>query len=168
MQTIDTPNKQIGRGKFKPEIIVLHRGEGPFNSIISWFQNPKSQVSAHFVISKDGYIVNMVDTNDTAWHAGKTINAKKEVLKEGVNPNQYTIGIELEGYAIDYPTINQALATAATIKQLSAKYGIPLNNQHVIPHWWINGAKTCPGVKLDIDALIYMAKILFPTKDLNK
>ena len=37
----------------------------------SWFQNPTSKVSAHYVVEQDGSVVQMVSEDDTAWHNGK-------------------------------------------------------------------------------------------------
>ena len=57
--------------------------------VISWFNNPTAQVSAHYSIGKDGRIVQHVRDEDRAWHAGKS-------QWQGVdNVNDFALGIEL-------------------------------------------------------------------------
>nr|WP_072774986.1 N-acetylmuramoyl-L-alanine amidase [Desulfitobacterium chlororespirans] len=34
-------------------------------------QNPASQVSSHYLVLKDGRILQLVKDEDTAWHAGQ-------------------------------------------------------------------------------------------------
>ncbi len=87
----ESPNKQIGRRGFKPEAIVIHITQGNFSGANSWLRNPKSQVSCHFLTKRDGYIEQIVAVENTAWHAGIVKNAKWSLLKDGVNPNLYTI-----------------------------------------------------------------------------
>jgi len=80
-----------GWGK-KPVLIVVHWVAGSFNSCIRTFEEGLRQASAHFVISKNGDVVQMVDLKNRAWHAGKS-----ETKDFGPYCNNYSIGIELEG-----------------------------------------------------------------------
>ena len=48
-------------------------------------------VSAHFLIKRNGEIIQFVSTQDRAWHAGVSAFAEQD------NCNDYSIGIELEG-----------------------------------------------------------------------
>lgn len=81
MNFIPSPNKSSRKGK-RPTHIVIHAMGGSFNGSISWFSNPKSKVSAHYLVSKTGESVQMVQDKDKAWHVNKA--------------NAWTIGIELE------------------------------------------------------------------------
>lgn len=63
--------------------VVMHIMGGSTVAADNWFHNPSSQVSAHFGISVDGHLIQWVDTDDRAWHAG------------AANPNYY--GVETEG-----------------------------------------------------------------------
>ena len=65
---VASPNYSKGR-KGKIEFLVIHALSGFYESGITWFKNPKSQVSAHYVISKKGEITQCVKDSDTAWHA---------------------------------------------------------------------------------------------------
>lgn len=76
----------------KPVGIIVHWVAGSFNSCLRTFQDGTREASAHFVISKHGEVIQMVDLKNRAWHAGKSSTADY-----GNECNQYTIGIELEG-----------------------------------------------------------------------
>ena len=95
-------------------LIVIHVGEGSFDSIIRWFQNPISRVSAHYVISREGKIVSMVDEENIAWHAGNWLF------------NQVSVGIELEGYTKEKGTFTQEMyfALSRLLRHLIQKWKI--------------------------------------------
>ncbi len=53
------------------KLVVIHWTAGSFNSCLRWFQAPNNKrSSAHYVISELGKIVQMVDEESVAWHAG--------------------------------------------------------------------------------------------------
>lgn len=73
-----------------PLYLVIHYTAGSsLEGAVNWFLNPQAQASAHLVIGRDGTVVQMVDFNKKAWHAGKSIWGNLEGL------NSYSIGIEL-------------------------------------------------------------------------
>jgi len=106
-----TPNYAVGTTK--KIAVVLHFTLGAYSGAVSWLLNSNrpNRSSSHFVIGRNqGEITQLVKLTDIAWHAGGISNpnerAKKVMLKnlDGsfVNPNQYTIGIELAaGYDVD-------------------------------------------------------------------
>lgn len=106
-----TPNYAVG--PTKKIAVVLHFTLGAYRGAVEWLSNANrpNRSSAHFVIGRNqGEIVQLVKITDIAWHAGGISNpndrAKKIMLKNldasYVNPNQYTIGIELAaGYDVD-------------------------------------------------------------------
>ena len=49
-------------------------------------------VSSHFLIKRDGRVVQFVDTDQRAWHAGESVCLGRERV------NDFSIGIELEGW----------------------------------------------------------------------
>lgn len=51
------------------------------------------QVSAHFIIDRDGKIVQLVDEYDRAWHAGVSCMPFEGDKRDGVN--HFSLGIEL-------------------------------------------------------------------------
>ena len=71
--------------------IVIHTVEGSYQGCISWFRNPASRVSAHYVVSLRGDITKMLRDSDMGWHC-----------RSG---NPYSIGIENEGFASSKPAL---------------------------------------------------------------
>jgi len=106
-----TPNYAVG--PTKKIAVVLHLTLGAYAGAVSWLLNANrpNRSSSHFVIGRnEGELTQLVKLADIAWHAGNVSNpnerAKKIMLKnlDGsyVNPNQYTVGIELAaGYDVD-------------------------------------------------------------------
>ena len=70
--------------------IVIHAtASSTLEGVISWFNDPAVQLSAHYTIGKDGRIVQHVRDEDRAWHAGKS-------EWKGVSGlNDYGLGVEL-------------------------------------------------------------------------
>jgi N-acetyl-anhydromuramyl-L-alanine amidase AmpD len=90
-------NFQQGRpAGFMPEAIVLHRTGGSRDFFRARFNDPMAAVSAHYVVSRDGLVDQYVLESDTAFHAGTVAGATWPRLRPNVNPNFYTIGIELK------------------------------------------------------------------------
>ena len=159
-QIIKSPNHWKERKGYKPEAIVIHITDGAKEGVKSWFLNPASQVSAHYLICKDGDIINFVSEKDTAWHCGIIKNPKWGLLKNRVNPNYYTIGLEFEGFNHEQLTFQQLVIGAWLLFKISASWGIALDFEHVIPHNWVNGSKACPGQGINLGYLIRLAKLL--------
>lgn len=160
-------NYTKGRSGYHIEGVVIHSMVGTQAGSISWFKNPDAKASAHYCISKSGEIVRTVKDEDFAWHAGR-VSVKYEnmpfVLKDnwdaGVkNPNFYTIGIELEDNKDvhwNYPEV-QMEALRDLIKDLSAKYNIPLKRSHIIMHKEVDPEwKSDPIGNFSIDKLMIM------------
>jgi N-acetyl-anhydromuramyl-L-alanine amidase AmpD len=110
------------------------------------FQNPSSQVSAHYGVSLDGSIVQWVKEEDTAWQAGEwTVNLT-------------SIGIEHEDGG-DFNGIRpDALYTASAklVRTISLNYGIPIDRQHIVGHREVHPT-ACPDA-LDIDRIVREAQ----------
>jgi len=104
--------------------IVLHGTESSSaQSAIGHFKNPASQVSAHYIIGRDGLIYQMVDERYIAWHC------------RGANGS--SVGIELVARAEQRITDIQAEALIALL--------IDVMDRHVIPRWQITGHNYTPG-----------------------
>ncbi|MES1227636.1 MAG: N-acetylmuramoyl-L-alanine amidase [Armatimonadota bacterium] len=88
---VDSPNFGHRAKDTDIDTIVLHHTAGPtLGGTVNWFKDTKSQVSAHFVVGKDGSIVQMVNQFERAWHAG----ASKDAWGRG-DVNSRSIGIEI-------------------------------------------------------------------------
>jgi len=147
----------------KPEAIVIHIMEGSLAGTDTWFASRESQVSAHYSVGKSGEVHQYVDEPDTANHAGIVehptwVGLKRDSRGKPINPNCYTIGIEHEGRDGDLFTDAQYEATAALIADISARWHIPIDPLHVIPHHAIRASKPCPGSGCDFTRLIEMAQ----------
>lgn len=85
------PSKNFTKAKAREiTCVVLHAtATSGMNSPLDWLANPASKVSAHYLIGKDGYCVQLVNEDDIAWHAGESEwKGRKHV-------NGFSIGIEL-------------------------------------------------------------------------
>jgi AmpD protein len=117
-----------------------------FTNRLDWSAHPyfeqirDAEVSAHFVIHRDGATVQFVSVADRAWHAGRSSWQGRD------NCNDYSVGIELEGLE-DTPfepaqycalaSLLQALAQAWPITQIAG-------HEHVAP-----GRKRDPGTAFE-------------------
>lgn len=111
-----SPNYNSRSGTAVREVIQ-HTTEGSFSGAISWFKNPASDVSAHYVLSSSGQVVQMVRESNRAWHAG--------------NHNSHAIGIEHAGYANNPSTWTSAIVnkSAAITRSICARYaGVTCTN----------------------------------------
>ena len=98
------------------------------------------EVSAHFVIRRDGELVQYVSTERRAWHAGRSQWAGRD------NVNDVSIGIELEGLEGGLFEPVQYRALASLLRALRRHYPITqvVGHEHVAP-----GRKCDPGPGFD-------------------
>ncbi len=116
------------------DIIVVHVAQGSYSGTIGWFEKPRSNVSAHYVVNRNGKVAQCVRNEDIAWHAGDW------------SYNRRSIGIEHAGYASEPKTARQYRSSARLSAYLSRRFGIPVDRRHVIGHRDVPGANmTCPG-----------------------
>ena len=102
------------------------------------------RVSSHFLIRRDGTLVQYVPCDKRAWHAGASSWKGRERC------NDFSIGIELEG-SDDVPFSEPQYATLAELTQsLFKRYGILeiVGHSDIAP-----GRKTDPGPWFDWDRL---------------
>jgi hypothetical protein len=145
-------NFSRGRAGHRPEAIVIHIMDGTLAGTDSWFNDPASRVSAHYGIGRSGQLHQYVREADSAHHAGTVVRPSWPLLKPRVNPNFYTLGIEHEGRGADPNPWPGAMlqASLALARDLAARWSIPLDPDHVIPHWAIRANKpNCPGIDMD-------------------
>lgn len=86
---IESPNKGGAFATGEPKYIIEHYTAGPsLAGTIRSFSDPARQASSQLIIDRDGTIVQMVDLNRVAWHAGIS-------SWEGISSmNLHSIGIE--------------------------------------------------------------------------
>jgi N-acetylmuramoyl-L-alanine amidase len=124
---------------------VLHyTGSLTAESPIRWFQNKASAVSAHYVVGRDGKIVQMVHEEDVAWHAGHSAMAPRAVPPGEPNVNDFSIGIEMVGTMDSGFTDRQLASVYELVAQIVSRYQI--HPDRVVGHIHI-----APGRKIDPD-----------------
>lgn len=98
------------------------------------------RVSAHFLILRNGEIMQFVSANDRAWHAGASCFAGRERC------NDFSIGIEMEGTDFQPFEAGQYAALAALTASLRERYALAYvaGHEHIAP-----GRKTDPGPCFD-------------------
>jgi len=167
-----SPNNWPGRAGYKPEAIVIHIMEGTLQGTDAWFSSISSQVSSHYGIGKRGEIHQYVQEDAVAWHAGRVAVPSWKLLKEAVNPNIYTIGIEHEGYAGEVWTQEMKNSSADLIADICKRWNIPVDREHIIGHYEINSLYklNCPSLdKVIIDVIIKLVKErLEPPKNIKE
>ena len=84
----------FGRGGLVPEGTVIHytAGGGALGTA-RWFSKREARVSAHFVVGRDGTVIQCVELDKKAWHAGASEMAYRGETRSDVN--RFTIGIEM-------------------------------------------------------------------------
>jgi len=117
-----------------------------FTNRLDWDAHPYYQqirgatVSSHFLIRRDGELLQFVSCEDRAWHAGRSSWQGRE------NCNDYSIGIELEGLEGELFETEQYAVLAALLQALAQRYPLQAvaGHEHVAP-----GRKIDPGPGFD-------------------
>lgn len=144
-----------GRQGQKPRAIVLHLMDGTLNGTDAWFRNKDAQASTHYGVGKKGEIYQWVNESDTAWGNGRVYKPTWRLVDAKMNPNLYTISIEHEGVTGHIWTPEQYAADVELIKDIAARWNIPLDRDHIIIHSEIYGLKpSCTGNGLDLKKLM--------------
>jgi hypothetical protein len=164
IQFIKSPNYWIGRRGRSTKKIIDHSMAGYLEPSIREFQNTSREASANFLVGNDGRIVQMVEIDNTAWHAGVNPFSWYAITHPScLFNNTDTIGIEHEGGKIKQPdgsfiTIPFSDAGYAASAELHAwlhrlkSWGRPVKGQTMDTHG--NVAPTeCP-TGLDHDRLV--------------
>lgn len=89
------------RGGYRPEGVVWHyTAGGSAVGSVRWLRMPEAQASAHFVVGRDGIVVQLVSLERCAWHAG-TSELLHPTLGECMgNVGQFTIGVEVACFGL--------------------------------------------------------------------
>lgn len=98
------------------------------------------QVSAHFLIRRDGQVLQFVSCEFRAWHAGASSWRGRE------NCNDYSVGVELEGLEGEHFEPAQYTSLARLLRALVRRYPLA----HVAGHEHVaTGRKRDPGAGFD-------------------
>jgi N-acetyl-anhydromuramoyl-L-alanine amidase len=149
---IESPNQGPRPEGTVVELVVLHSISLPpgeyggdeierlFTNRLDWDAHPYFrqirgiEVSAHFVIRRDGALLQFVSTDRRAWHAGRSQWQGRD------DCNSWSIGIELEGLEGEIFEPAQYDALVPLLRALRARHPI----RHVVGHEHV-----APGRKID-------------------
>ncbi|MCW3074422.1 MAG: N-acetylmuramoyl-L-alanine amidase [Flaviaesturariibacter sp.] len=125
-QTMATASSWVGTTNFnmrKPNIVVIHHtAQNSCEQTLKTFTLPRTQVSAHYVICKDGTVHHMLNDYLRAWHggAGKWGNIN--------DVNSSSIGIEIDNDGFQPFSEEQLGSLMTLLDTLKRKYSIPAAN----------------------------------------
>ena len=121
-------------------IIIHYTGMKTFEEAYKKLCDKSSKVSSHYLIGRDGRIINLVDEKYRAWHAG--VSRWKGID----NLNNNSIGIELEnpGHEFGYISFSKKQMNALILlcKEIKKRYDIKAE-------WVLGHSDISPGRKLD-------------------
>jgi N-acetylmuramoyl-L-alanine amidase len=126
---IPSPNFDSRPDETEISCVVLHSTVVPTTEgTVRIFLDPKREVSAHFVVGKDGQIIQMVPIEKRAWHAGES------VLEGRPRVNEFSVGIEMVNLndGNDPYTDAQMNAVAGIVRFLRSRYDIP--DSRIVSH----------------------------------
>lgn len=153
-----SPNHDTRPADEAPSLLVLHNislppgcfdGDAVIDFFLNrldynahpWFDNIRDiRVSAHFLIRRNGTIIQFVPTTLRAWHAGVSHFAGRERC------NDFSVGIEIEGSDTRPYTDAQYAGLRRLAAALRARHPIVhvRGHEHIAP-----GRKTDPGPSFD-------------------
>jgi N-acetylmuramoyl-L-alanine amidase len=125
-QLIATAPDWVGTTNFnmrKPNLVVIHHtAQNSCDQTLKTFTLPRTSVSAHYVICKEGIVHHMLNDYLRAWHGG--------IGKWGNNNdiNSTSIGIEIDNNGFDTFSTAQINSLLVVLDSLKRSYGIPAAN----------------------------------------
>ena len=137
---VSIPSAWVGTVNFnlrKPNYVIIHHtAQKSVEETLKTFTLSKTQVSAHYLIGKDGKIYQLLNDYFRAWHAG--------VARWGNNSdiNSNAIGIELDNDGLGVFSEAQINSLLVLLSQLKKNYNIPAAN-------FIGHADIAPSRKVD-------------------
>jgi N-acetylmuramoyl-L-alanine amidase len=128
-----SPNFDTRRPNF---VIIHHTSDKTAEEALNVLTDPGAQVSAHYLIGRDGRLFQLVDEGTRAWHAGESYWGGQQDV------NSASIGIELDNDGFEPFSARQIDALLALLGDLKSRYNIPSAN-------FLGHADVAPGRKTD-------------------
>ena len=134
-------NFEERRGGMKPTILLLHyTGVTTIQHALTCLCTPDYKVSSHYLIDDEGCIIQMVQEELRAWHAGLSYWAGETDI------NSASIGIEIHnpGHSEGYPDFTEAQMQAVEVlsRDIIARH-------HIAPHRVLGHSDVAPLRKRD-------------------
>ena len=134
-------------GMRRPSFVIIHHtAQNSCEKTIETFTTPAREVSAHYVICKDGTLHHMLNDYLRAWHAGAGKWGNETDINSG------SIGIEIDNNGTDSFSVAQLNTLFGVLAYVKKAYSIPAAN-------FIGHGDIAPGRKVD-------PSVLFPWKTL--
>lgn len=118
-----TPAYWVGTTNFgmrKPNMVIIHHtAQNSCEQTLQTFITEKTQVSAHYVICKDGTLHQMLNDYLRAWQAGVSMWGSNTDI------NSSSIGIEIDNNGIENFTEAQINTLLGLLETLKKNYSIP-------------------------------------------
>jgi hypothetical protein len=149
--------------------VVMHIAAGGYQPSIDHLCDPNTGVSAHFIVSKQGEITQMVSIYNSAranglkWEGGRWKNARGKFVSPPwvniipqVNPNLYTVSIEHEGFPEDPRTPQMGDADVRLLRWIAGRLHLVYQpDRSLIGHRDIDPVDKgfCPGPQMDFAQL---------------
>lgn len=124
----------------KPNFVIIHHtAQQSCEQTLKTFTLARTQVSAHYVICKDGTVHHMLNDYLRAWHAGAARWGNTTDI------NSSSIGIEIDNNGAEAFTEAQITSLLRLLGRLKRDYAIPVAN-------FIGHSDIAPGRKVDPSA----------------
>lgn len=135
-QFVPSPNFDMRR----PDLVILHHtGDPSLEGTLRTLTSTARKVSAHYLIGRDGRILQLVDERNRAWHAGVAWWGGRTDI------NSASIGIELVNSGHEPYSDAQIAALLTLLGDLRERYRIPVAN-------YLGHGDVAPGRKVDPSA----------------
>jgi N-acetylmuramoyl-L-alanine amidase len=151
-----SPNFGDRRDGLRPELVVLHYTAMPdAEAALDRLCAPEHEVSAHYLIARDGRLYRLVDEDKRAWHAGVgDWGGRGDV-------NSRSIGIELDNCGNSPYAEPQISGLELLLSDILARWRIP--PEGVIAHSdFAPTRKTDPGPRFDWRRLALQGLAVWP------
>ena len=107
----------------RPNFVILHQTSNDnVAKALATLTDPQRRVSAHYLIGRDGAVIQLVDESARAWHAGESWWGGSTDL------NSASIGIELDNTGDEAFAEPQIASLLVLLDELRTRYRIPQAN----------------------------------------
>jgi N-acetylmuramoyl-L-alanine amidase len=142
-----SPNFNSRNGMDIDTIVLHHTASNNGAGDLAHLRDPKAEVSAHYMVDRDGKIYQLVNDSKRAWHAGKA-----ELHGVPTDVNGRSIGIEIVNAGDGKTPFTEAQYKSLTqlVGYLKQEYKVPMNN--IVGHKDVavpKGRKTDPASNFD-------------------
>jgi N-acetylmuramoyl-L-alanine amidase len=116
---LPSPNFDDRRPQF---VIIHHTSNETAEQALAVLRDPVREVSAHYLVGRDGRVYQLVDERKRAWHAGASR------WGGDADVNSSSIGIEMDNDGMEPYPEPQIASLLALLADIQARYKIPRAN----------------------------------------